>query len=300
MAFLSIEGVSKYFPILEGASSATSRQATFCVFQDVDLRIEAGEFVTMVGHSGCGKSTLLNIVAGFEKATQGGVILDGKEVTEPGLDRMVVFQSFALMPWLSAFDNVSLAVRAANPTWDRSRIVAHTQRYIDMMGLRGAERKKPVFLSGGMRQRVGLARAFAVAPKVLLLDEPFAQIDALTRGLIQEELVNMWTDMQNTVFMVTHDVDEAILLSDRIALMSNGPDARLAECIEVDIPRPRSRETLIDLPEYSRLRNHVLHFLLRGSQNLQQRILPRATHNGKVQSSREALVTSSSAQQDQV
>jgi nitrate/nitrite transport system ATP-binding protein len=246
------------------------RQETFCVFRDVDLRIDEGEFVTMIGHSGCGKSTLLNIVAGFEHASSGGVILDGKEVTSPGLDRMVVFQSFALMPWLSTFDNVRLAVRSANPRWGKMQVAEHTQKYIDMMGLSGAERKKPVFLSGGMRQRVGLARAFAVAPKVLLLDEPFAQIDALTRGVIQEELVRMWSAMQNTVFMVTHDVDEAILLSDRIALMTNGPGARLAETLEVDIPRPRYRETMIDTPEYARLRNHILHFLMEDSRQRDQ------------------------------
>jgi len=169
------------------------------------------------------------------------------------------------MPWLSAFDNVRLAVRAAHLQWDKAHVREETQHYLDMMGLKGAEYKKPAFLSGGMRQRVGLARAFAVHPKVLLLDEPFAQIDALTRGVIQEELVRMWTVMQHTVFMVTHDVDEALLLSDRIALMTNGPEARLAETVEVNIPRPRSRETMIDTTEYTRLRNHILHFLLRGS-----------------------------------
>jgi nitrate/nitrite transport system ATP-binding protein len=235
------------------------------VFRDVDLRIDRGKFVTLIGHSGCGKSTLLNIIAGFEQPSAGGVILDGKEITVPGLDRMVVFQSFALMPWLSAFDNVRLAVRAAHRQWDKARVREETQRYLDMMGLKGAEYKKPAFLSGGMRQRVGLARAFAVHPKVLLLDEPFAQIDALTRGVIQEELVRMWTVMQHTVFMVTHDVDEALLLSDRIALITNGPEARLAETVEVNIPRPRCRETMIDTAEYARLRNHILHFLLRGS-----------------------------------
>jgi nitrate/nitrite transport system ATP-binding protein len=265
MSFLSIERVSKFFPIQDGTPGRIGREAGFCVFREVDLRINRGEFVTLIGHSGCGKSTLLNIIAGFEQASAGGVILDGKEVTMPGLDRMVVFQSFALMPWLSAFDNVRLAVRAAHAPWHKTQVHEETQRYLDMMGLKGAEYKKPAFLSGGMRQRVGLARAFAVHPKVLLLDEPFAQIDALTRGVIQEELVRMWTVMQHTVFMVTHDVDEALLLSDRIALMTNGPEARLAETVEVNIPRPRSRETMIDTAEYTRLRNYILHFLLRGS-----------------------------------
>jgi nitrate/nitrite transport system ATP-binding protein len=265
MPFLRIERVSKYFPLQDETTRRMGRQEGFCVFRDVDLRIDRDEFVTLIGHSGCGKSTLLNIIAGFEQASAGGVILDGKEVTVPGLDRMVVLQSFALMPWLSAFDNVRLAVRAAHRQWDKARVREETQRYLDMMGLKGAEYKKPAFLSGGMRQRVGLARAFAVHPKVLLLDKPFAQIDALTRGVIQEELVRMWTVMQHTVFMVTHDVDEALLLSDRIALMTNGPEARLAETVEVNIPRPRSRETMIDTIEYTRLRNHILHFLLRGS-----------------------------------
>jgi nitrate/nitrite transport system ATP-binding protein len=219
----------------------------------------------MIGHSGCGKSTLLNIVAGFEKPTHGGVVLDGTEVSSPGLDRMVVFQSFALMPWLSAFDNVKLAVAEAHPDWDKQKVMDWTAKYFSMMSLGGCEKKLPAFLSGGMRQRVGLARAFAVEPKVLLLDEPFAQIDALTRGSIQEELVRMWSATQNTVFMVTHDVDEAILLSDRIALMTNGPNAELAEIIEIDIPRPRMREQLIDHPRYHEIRTHVLHFLMRGA-----------------------------------
>jgi nitrate/nitrite transport system ATP-binding protein len=252
MTFLSIERVSKYFPLQDGTTGRMGRQGGFCVFCDVDLRIDRGEFVTLIGHSGCGKSTLLNIIAGFEQASAGGVILDGREVTAPGLDRMLVFQSFALMPWLSAFDNVRLAVRAAHLQWDKTHVREETQRYLDMMGLNGAEYKKPAFLSGGMRQRVGLTRPFAVHPKVLLLDEPFAQIDALTRGVIQEELVRMWTVMQHTVFMVTHDADEALLLSDRIALMTNGPEARLAETVEVNIPRPRSRETMIDTTEYTR------------------------------------------------
>jgi nitrate/nitrite transport system ATP-binding protein len=237
----------------------------------------------VIGHSGCGKSTLLNIIAGFERPSLGGVILDGREVAKPGLDRMVVFQSFALMPWLSAFDNVRLAVQAANPDWDGGRIDEHTQKYIDMMGLHGAETKKPAFLSGGMRQRVGLARAFAVNPKVLLLDEPFAQIDALTRGVIQEELIRMWSATHSTVFMVTHDVDEAILLSDRIALMSNGPGAELAETLPVEIPRPRSREKMIDTPEYMQLRNHILHFLLSRAGRAQRESMTGSAAAGPVQ-----------------
>ncbi len=257
---MKVDHVSKNFPVLTGSGGATNKE--FCVFENVNFDVYQGEFISMIGHSGCGKSTLLNIMAGFDFPTSGGIIVDGKEVAGPGLDRMVVFQSFALMPWLTTFDNVKVAVRSAYPDWSREQIDAHTQKYIDTMGLTGAEKKRPALLSGGMRQRVGLARAFCVDPKVLLLDEPFAQIDALTRGVIQDELMRMWAAANATVFMVTHDVDEAILLSDRIALMTNGPNAQLAEIIEVDIPRPRTRQQMIELPEYTRVRNHILHFLI--------------------------------------
>lgn len=263
MAFLKVDFVTKYFAGSNGTGD-------LCVFRDVHFNIEKGEFVTMVGHSGCGKTTLLNIIAGLETPSKGGIILDGKEVTDPGLDRMVVFQNFSLMPWMTAYENIRIAVRAAYPKWDRQRIDEYVQQYIDMVGLTGSEHKRPAALSGGMRQRVGLARAFAVQPKVLLLDEPFAQIDALTRGVIQEELVRMWMATKNTVFMVTHDVDEAILLSDKIALMTDSPEARLAEIIEVTVPRPRSRETLIDHPEYTRIRKYIIHFLVERSRKIQE------------------------------
>jgi nitrate/nitrite transport system ATP-binding protein len=253
MAFLEIEHVGKTFLEPNGQS--------LCVFRDVRLHIANGEFVTMVGHSGCGKSTLLNIIAGLEKATTGAIILDGKEIDEPGLDRMVVFQNFSLLPWLNVYENIQVAVKAAYPRWERQRIRDYSLRYIHMVGLNGAEQKKPAALSGGMRQRVGIARAFAVQPKVLLLDEPFAQIDALTRGAIQEELIRMWMATKNTVFMVTHDVEEAIFLSDRIALMTSGPDARLAQVVNVDFPRPRVREQLTELQEYARIKKHIIQFL---------------------------------------
>ena len=256
MAFLQVDHVSKYFPSPTGAGAV-------CVFKDVTIKVDKGEFVTTIGHSGCGKSTLLNIIAGLETMTEGGVLLNGREVTGPGLDRMVVFQNFSLMPWMTVFENIRLAVKAAHPDWDRDRIASHVEKYVELVGLRGAEEKRPTALSGGMKQRVGLARAFSTEPKVLLLDEPFAQIDALTRGVIQEELIQMWTTSRNTVFMVTHDVDEAILLSDRIMLMTNGPGARIAEIIDVTIPRPRSRETVIEHPHYYKIRNHVIHFLVR-------------------------------------
>lgn len=256
MAFLQIDKMTKFFPSHSGGGRV-------CIFKDVTIKMENGEFVTTIGHSGCGKSTLLNIIAGLESPTEGGVILNGREATGPGLDRMVVFQNFALMPWMTVFDNIALAVRSAYPDWSREQVTAHVNKYIALVGLKGAESKRPMALSGGMKQRVGLARAFAIEPKVLLLDEPFAQIDALTRGVIQEELVQMWNATRNTVFMVTHDVDEAILLSDRILLMTNGPGARIAENVIVTIPRPRARVTIIEHPHYYKIRNHVIHFLVR-------------------------------------
>lgn len=265
-AFLQIDHVTKFFPDPDGAGQV-------CVFRDVVFGVQRGEFLTMVGHSGCGKSTILNIIAGLETASAGGVVLEGREIRGPGMDRMVVFQNFSLMPWMTVTQNVRLAVRSAYPAWTSAQVDECVRRYVEMVGLTGAENKRPAALSGGMKQRVGLARAFATEPKVLLLDEPFAQIDALTRGVIQEELVRMWTASRNTVFMVTHDVDEAILLSDRIALMTNGPDARLAEIVEVKLPRPRSRADVIDEPEYARLRSHILHFLVERSRHLQEQAL---------------------------
>ncbi|GKS60422.1 bacitracin ABC transporter ATP-binding protein [Nitrospira sp.] len=256
MSFLQIDHVSKFFP-------STSGDGDVCIFKDVTIKIEQGEFVTVIGHSGCGKSTLLNIIAGLETASEGGIILQGKEVIGPGIDRMVVFQNFSLMPWMTVFENIALAVRSAYPNWSHAQVADHVHKYISLVGLKGAEAKRPAALSGGMKQRVGLARAFSIEPKVLLLDEPFAQIDALTRGVIQEELIQMWNSSRNTVFMVTHDVDEAILLSDRILLMTNGPASRVAEIVEVTIPRPRSRESIIEHPHYYKIRNHIIHFLMR-------------------------------------
>jgi len=272
VSYLEIDHVTKLFPATDGPGDV-------CVFRDVDVAIEQSEFVTMVGHSGCGKSTLLNIIAGLETPSAGGVVLEGREVRRPGMDRMVVFQNFSLMPWMTVFDNIGLAVRAAHPDWRRAMVDDFVQRYVDMVGLRGAERKRPAALSGGMRQRVGLARAFSTEPKVLLLDEPFAQIDALTRGVIQDELVRMWGASRSTVFMVTHDVDEAIVLSDRIALMTSGPDARLAEVLDVKLPRPRSRAELLDEPDYLRLRAHILRFLVdRGPTRTSKPVLGATSH----------------------
>ncbi|AFM22942.1 ABC transporter ATP-binding protein [Desulfomonile tiedjei] len=258
MALLDVDRISRYF------TTAGSKDP-YCVFSDLSMEVFDREFVAVLGHSGCGKSTLLNIIAGIDYASKGYVFLDGKEITGPGLDRMVVFQNFALMPWLTVWGNIKLAVKAAHPDWSRHQVNAWVERYVAMVGLTGSESKRPAELSGGMRQRVGLARAFCVEPRILLLDEPFAQIDALTRGVIQEELVRMWEETGTTIFMVTHDVDEAILLSDRIVLMSRGPSARIMDQIEVPIPRPRGRTTVIEHPSYYKIRNRIIRFLSEGS-----------------------------------
>src|SRR5882724_3396555 len=235
MAFLEVQGLSKIYPAKDGRPLP--------VFERVDFTIEQGEFVCIVGHSGCGKTTILNILAGLDTASAGLTLMDGREVAGPSLDRGVVFQGHALMPWLSVMRNIAFAVVSRWPEWNRIQVQVHCQKFIDMVGLTGAEHKKPAELSGGMKQRVGIARAFAIQPKMLLLDEPFGALDALTRGTIQDELLAICAGAQQTVFMITHDVDESILLADRILLMSNGPDACIAEIVENTLPKPRDRST---------------------------------------------------------
>jgi len=252
--FVSIEGLTKAFPGKGGAS--------LVVFENVNIDIQKGEFVCIIGHSGCGKSTILNIIAGLDEASDGGVIMDGKEVAGPSLDRGVVFQNYSLLPWLSALQNVNFGVRARWPHWDRDQIESHSRKYLEMVGLSQSMHRKPAQLSGGMRQRVSIARAFATQPKLLLLDEPFGALDALTRGVIQEELIKIWSETHQTVFMITHDVDEAIMLSDRILLMTNGPRACVAESVAISLPRPRERATIIEDPGYYKIRNHLVNFLV--------------------------------------
>ncbi|MGE4128822.1 MAG: ABC transporter ATP-binding protein [Hyphomicrobiaceae bacterium] len=239
------------------------------VFEDANFSIEKGEFVCIIGHSGCGKSTIMNILAGLDAPTEGGIIMGGKEISGPSLERGVVFQNYSLLPWLSALKNVMFGVRARHPEWSREQVVEHSEKYLHMVGLTGgAELRKPAQLSGGMRQRVSIARAFAIQPQLLLLDEPFGALDALTRGTIQDELIRIWSATEQTVFMITHDVDEAILLSDRILLMTNGPYARVAESVVVDIPRPRQRAEIIHDQAYYKIRNHLVEFLARRSKEL--------------------------------
>jgi nitrate/nitrite transport system ATP-binding protein len=239
------------------------------VFEDVSFGIDKGEFVCIIGHSGCGKTTILNVLAGLESATSGNVFMDGREVCGPSLDRGVVFQGHALMPWLSVLSNVAFAVKSRWPHWPKAKVEVHAQRFIEMVGLKGAELKKPSELSGGMKQRVGIARAFAIEPKMLLLDEPFGALDALTRGVIQDELLKICAETHQTVFMITHDVDEAILLADKILLMSNGPNACIAEIVVNTMPKSRTRSTMHHDPQFYRIRNHLVDFLVNRSRQIQ-------------------------------
>lgn len=240
------------------------------VFENVNFDIYKNEFICLIGHSGCGKSTILNALAGLENATSGSITMNGKEVVKPSLERGVVFQSHALLPWLTVGENISFALKAKTPTLSASELNSKIDFYLEMVGLGRVKDKKPSELSGGMKQRVGIARAFATQPELLLMDEPFGALDALTRGVIQDELVNIVDDTHQTVFMITHDIDEAILLADRIFLMSNGPRAFLAEIVENTIPKPRHRDNIHHHPHYYKIRNHLLDFLVHRSKALQQ------------------------------
>ncbi len=246
---VSVEGIARRF-------------GGITVFEDVWFTIAPGEFVCLVGHSGCGKTTILNILAGLDAPDEGALIVDGKEVSGPALDRAVIFQSHALLPWLTAAGNVAFALSCRHRDWSRARCDAEARTALARVGLEAAADRKPAQLSGGMKQRVGIARALAIAPKILLMDEPFSALDALTRGALQEEVARLVTESGQTGFMITHDVDEAILLADRILLMSNGPGARIAEVVANPLPRPRTRANLHHMPGYHALRDHVLDFLI--------------------------------------
>ena len=232
------------------------------VFEHLWFAIEKGEFVCLIGHSGCGKTTILNALAGLEEVSGGTILLGGREISGPSLDRAVIFQSHALMPWMTVLDNVDFAVRSRWPDWDKARRHAHALRFIELVGLGGAADKKPAQLSGGMKQRVGIARALSIEPQMLLMDEPFSALDALTRGTLQDEVLRICHETHQTVFMITHDVDEAILLADRIVLMTNGPGAVIAEIVVNTLPRDRVRTELHHHPQYYRIRNHLIEFLV--------------------------------------
>ena len=254
MAFLSIERLGMTFAGRGGVRSE--------VLSDVSLAIEAGEFVALIGHSGCGKSTLLNIVAGLLKPSTGAVILEGKEVDEPGPDRAVVFQNHSLLPWLSVYENVRLGVdKVFSGRKTRRQRDAWTRANLELVQMMAARDKRPAEISGGMKQRVGIARALAMQPKVLLLDEPFGALDALTRAHLQDQVMQIQQRTKNTVIMITHDVDEAVLLADRIVMMTNGPSATIGQILEVPIPRPRDRLALAEDPVYAHCRGEVLRFL---------------------------------------
>ncbi|HEY9762617.1 MAG TPA: nitrate ABC transporter ATP-binding protein [Trichocoleus sp.] len=251
-AFLNISNVHLSFPTKKGV---------FPVLKDVNLTVGEGEFVCVIGHSGCGKSTLLSLVSGFNQATEGSVTLNGKPITEPGPDRMVVFQNYALLPWRTVFENVYLAVNAVWPNKLEAEKRAIVRDHLAMVGLTEAADKKPGQISGGMRQRVSIARALAIRPEVLILDEPFGALDAITKEELQEELLKIWNDHRCTVLMITHDIDEALFLADRLVMMTNGPAAGIGEILEIPFERPRDRDRIMEDPRYYQLRNHALDFL---------------------------------------
>ena len=251
--FVEVDHIDREFPLPNGGS--------YIALKNIELKIKQGEFISLIGHSGCGKSTLLNIIAGLDKPTHGGVILEGRQVTQPGPDRMVVFQNYSLLPWLTVRENIALGVdevMANRPAGERKGIIEH---HIELVGLRAAANKRPGELSGGMKQRVAIARALAIRPKLLLLDEPFGALDALTRGGLQEQLMKICEESQVTCVMVTHDVDEALLLSDRIVMLTNGPESHIGQIIDVEIPRPRRRLEVVNHPSYYGLRNEMIYFL---------------------------------------
>ena len=252
--FISIEGIARRFKAPDGSLTT--------VFKDVWFSIPRGEFVCMIGHSGCGKTTVLNILSGLDLPDEGVAIVDGKAIDGPSLDRAVIFQSHALLPWRSVLGNVAYAVTSRWPKWAKAQVEEHAKRFIEKVGLKGAEAKKPAQLSGGMKQRVGIARALSIEPKILLMDEPFSALDALTRGTLQDEVRRICLETGQTVFMITHDVDEAIYLADKIILMTNGPEALVAEIVENPLPKDRDRNQIHKHPAFYAIRNHLIDFLV--------------------------------------
>ncbi len=249
---LRIAGLGKHYDTANGP---------YQVLEDVDLEVAAGEFICVVGHSGCGKTTLLNMVSGFATPSEGSVTLKGSAVAGPGPDRMVVFQGYALLPWLTVFDNVHLAVNAVHPGLPKGRKAQIVREHLALVGLEDAAHKYPGQISGGMKQRVAIARALAIRPEVLILDEPFGALDAITKEELQEQLLTIWNQYRCTVLMITHDIDEALFLADRLVLMTNGPAATIGEIMRIPFPRPRNRERILEDPTYYQLRNEVLEYL---------------------------------------
>jgi len=250
--YLTLENVSKTYPTPKGE---------YPVLRDINLSVYEGEFVCIVGHSGCGKTTLLNMVSGFTQPTGGSVKLKGQPITAPGPDRMVVFQNYSLLPWLTVYENVYLAVQAVFPQRSQSEKHQIVEEHLNLVGLGEAAQKYPPQISGGMKQRVAIARALAIRPAVLILDEPFGALDAITKEELQEELLRIWEEHRCTVLMITHDIDEALFLADRLVLMTSGPAATIGQIISIPFPRPRDRERMLEDPQYYRLRNSVLSYL---------------------------------------
>jgi nitrate/nitrite transport system ATP-binding protein len=255
--FISVEGIARRYPAPGGTQTT--------IFEDIWFSVAKGEFACIIGHSGCGKTTILNTLAGLELPEDGPAIVDGTAIQGPSLDRAVIFQSHALLPWRTVLGNVAYAVSSRWRGWSRSEVETHARKFIQQVGLEGNEHKKPAELSGGMKQRVGIARALSIQPKIMLMDEPFSALDALTRGSLQDQVRNICLDTGQTAFMITHDVDEAIFLADKIILMTNGPGAMIAEIVANPLPRDRDRINIHKLDGYYPLRNHLIDFLVTGS-----------------------------------
>jgi nitrate/nitrite transport system ATP-binding protein len=250
--FLTFDRVTKIYPTADGPAT---------VLDSIDLTVAEGEFTCLIGHSGCGKSTLLNMVSGFNTPTSGTVKLQDRLITEPGPDRMMVFQNYCLLPWLTAYENVYLAVDSVYPDRSPAEKKSIVREHLNMVGLNESSDKKPGQLSGGMKQRVAIARALSIKPQVLILDEPFGALDAITKEELQDELLTIWTDNPITVLMITHDIDEALYLADRLVMMTNGPAAKIGEVIDIPFGRPRDREEIMASNTYIELRNYALDFL---------------------------------------
>jgi nitrate/nitrite transport system ATP-binding protein len=251
--FISLEGIAKRYPAPGGTTT---------IFENLWLTMNRGEFTGIIGHSGCGKTTVLNILAGLDTPSEGAVIVDNQAIDGPSLDRAVIFQSHALLPWRTVMGNVAYAVSSRWRKWSKEQVRAQAQKFIDLVGLTGAEHKRPSELSGGMKQRVGIARALSIEPKMMLMDEPFSALDALTRGTLQDEVRRICLTTGQTTFMISHDVDEAIYLADKIVLMTNGPGAVVAEVVENPLPKERARADIHRHPLYYPVRNHIIDFLI--------------------------------------
>jgi bicarbonate transport system ATP-binding protein len=250
--FLVLDRASKVYPTPTGE---------YVVLDNVNLTVQQGEFICLIGHSGCGKSTLLNMVSGFSQPSSGQVLLKGKPIGKPGPDRMVVFQGYAILPWLTAYENIYLAVNSVNPDMAKNEKDDIVRSHLAMVGLTEAADKLPGQISGGMKQRVAIARALSIRPEVLILDEPFGALDAITKEELQEELLKIWNQNRCTVLMITHDIDEALFLADKLVMMTNGPAAKIGEVLTIPFSRPRDRSRMMEMPEYYQVRNYALDFL---------------------------------------